>query len=424
MRTPQEYTDNLKNGIVTEEMLSLCLYSLNKRAKNWRDAKRKSREYRGYTRYDNYERAEAEEEKYYRKKEELLGYIRPLCIHKEFAGYDRQRVYDYQKNYDRLWVEHALAGDIVWENSYIDRSVGCDDEYYDFGTGRVVSFFDYNKHDCPRFRYYLYYECGNFSFHTPIHSSDLRSFPDLPQITIDHIVTYGDNTDQLLSVQFTQKVLTALKNEAKYTGDVSDADMAEKRRIYRNQHENLFEIPAPCSKEAGEEYITDCMDEISDIMMKYIRNQYFPDLDQKVEERVKKINREDINRNCLYLQKKELETKNRMIQIRDEIKKSIPKNFSSWKHPVRSCERIRRRIKKNFYKAEECRLVIPDEVLISLCGTGYDFEALCEQAAEGIDIEGYIDTAVRNHIWKQTYTRKAAGWKEEIFGEILRSLPN
>ena len=37
MKTPKEYTQNLKNGIITAEMLSDCIFSCNKRAKNWRD---------------------------------------------------------------------------------------------------------------------------------------------------------------------------------------------------------------------------------------------------------------------------------------------------------------------------------------------------------------------------------------------------
>ena len=47
MRTPKEYTDNLKKKIITENMLLDCLYSVNKRAKNYRD---KERDYRQYYR--------------------------------------------------------------------------------------------------------------------------------------------------------------------------------------------------------------------------------------------------------------------------------------------------------------------------------------------------------------------------------------
>lgn len=51
MRTPKEYTENLKNNIITESMLLDCLYSANKRAKNYRD---KAREYRAYYRSNRY----------------------------------------------------------------------------------------------------------------------------------------------------------------------------------------------------------------------------------------------------------------------------------------------------------------------------------------------------------------------------------
>ena len=40
MKTPKEYTKNLKNGIITEDMIVDCLYSVNKRAKNYRDKER------------------------------------------------------------------------------------------------------------------------------------------------------------------------------------------------------------------------------------------------------------------------------------------------------------------------------------------------------------------------------------------------
>lgn len=33
MKTPKEYNDNIKNGIITSKMLTDCLYSVNKRAK-------------------------------------------------------------------------------------------------------------------------------------------------------------------------------------------------------------------------------------------------------------------------------------------------------------------------------------------------------------------------------------------------------
>lgn len=41
MKTPPEYTKNLKKKLITEQMLSDCLFSVNKRAKNYRDQAQK-----------------------------------------------------------------------------------------------------------------------------------------------------------------------------------------------------------------------------------------------------------------------------------------------------------------------------------------------------------------------------------------------
>ena len=43
MKTPKEYRDNLLNHIITKQMLVDCLYSVNKRAKNYRDKEREQR---------------------------------------------------------------------------------------------------------------------------------------------------------------------------------------------------------------------------------------------------------------------------------------------------------------------------------------------------------------------------------------------
>ena len=45
MKAPKTYTENLKNKIITQDMLCDCLFSVNKRAKNCRD---KIREYKSY----------------------------------------------------------------------------------------------------------------------------------------------------------------------------------------------------------------------------------------------------------------------------------------------------------------------------------------------------------------------------------------
>ena len=93
MKTPKEYTRNLKNGIITEDMIVDCLYSVNKRAKNYRD---KAYQYR-YSYYHGDSQRE-EMERYYGYKEQLLSYFTPKCIHQQYVGRGRERVYDYGLN--------------------------------------------------------------------------------------------------------------------------------------------------------------------------------------------------------------------------------------------------------------------------------------------------------------------------------------
>ena len=69
METPKEYSKNLKNNILTTEMLIDCLFSVNKRAKNCRD---KEREYRDKFRGCRYGDKYGTEEKYREKKRKII----------------------------------------------------------------------------------------------------------------------------------------------------------------------------------------------------------------------------------------------------------------------------------------------------------------------------------------------------------------
>ena len=197
MKTPKEFVENLKKGIITEEMLDSCLYSVNKRAKNWRD---KKREYKGwhYAKHDYSAMALAQEEQMYRRKEILLSATKPVCIHREPVNYPRIRIYDYDNDFiDRL-SEHILKNDIVWANSYLERN-----------SYREVKFFDFEDRSKPVWRYYLFYQLSNHSYHTPIKESETRKY-DLPVITINKLETQGDEISQLISVQFVDKVISLI----------------------------------------------------------------------------------------------------------------------------------------------------------------------------------------------------------------------
>ena len=200
MHTPSEFSKNLKNRYISMEMLDAALYSVNKRAKNWRNKKREYKHNR-YDYYGNYEKAEMNENLMYKKKEKLLSIFPPTCIHKEFFGYERNRVYDYQQNYTKLLTEHALKNDIVWINSY-----------WDYKRDNEVTFFDYPIKEEPIYNYYLFHEMSKHTYHMPIDESDIKKY-DLPVIIIDTIKTDGDDISDLVSVQFVDKLITLIESK-------------------------------------------------------------------------------------------------------------------------------------------------------------------------------------------------------------------
>ena len=90
MRTPKNYTQLVNDKKITNEMIAECIYSVNKRAKNYRD---KIRKYKadGYNLYTerNIENAEDEMEKYYTMKEEMLTVFEPSLIHRQYVGEEK-----------------------------------------------------------------------------------------------------------------------------------------------------------------------------------------------------------------------------------------------------------------------------------------------------------------------------------------------
>lgn len=186
MKTPKEYTKNLKNGIITEDMIVDCLYSVNKRAKNYRD---KARQYR-YSYYHGDSQRE-EMERYYGYKEQLLSYFTPKCIHQQSIGRERERVYDYEPEYN-----NRKGKNIVWENCY-----------YDYDEDREVWFYDYET-GVKKYLYFLYYVIGDYSFHTPITNPKAYDYP-IEKID-DDFTTVGKDVKELVSAQFVIKVLETL----------------------------------------------------------------------------------------------------------------------------------------------------------------------------------------------------------------------
>ena len=85
-----------------------CLYSVNKRAKNFRD-KAQSYHYNPY--YRGYYQEE-DMDRYYGYKDQFLNLLTPVCIHKQNVGYETRRVYDYEKDYHKM-NNRTLSGKIV-----------------------------------------------------------------------------------------------------------------------------------------------------------------------------------------------------------------------------------------------------------------------------------------------------------------------
>ena len=183
-------------------MLGVCLYSVNKRAKNCRD---KEREYRNigrynsywYDKYGNIENYRLKKETYYKMKGKMLSIVKPDCIHTEEQSRSR-RIYDYEEDFALLGKEGTEKDGI-----HVIRY----DCYFDRYKNRTVNFADTVWEVTA---YYLFYDFGTFSFHSPI--DDISEHKDLPVHDIGSLTTYGKEITELVSMQFVRKVLDLIES--------------------------------------------------------------------------------------------------------------------------------------------------------------------------------------------------------------------
>ena len=141
MKTPNLYKELINEKKITNEIIAECIYSVNKRAKNYRD---KIKEYKNGSFHQhlesNIEKAEEEMGKCYQLKEEFLKVFTPTLIHKQFIGEEKKRVYSYEKNYEKLLKEKT--NDIFWKNSYYDYDKDMEIEFFDYHLGtKKISIF-------------------------------------------------------------------------------------------------------------------------------------------------------------------------------------------------------------------------------------------------------------------------------------------
>lgn len=215
MRTPKKWSENIKKGIITDEMLESALFSVNKRAKNYRDKKREYSHYR-YARYNYSEQAEEKMNEMYGKKDKLLSLIPPVCIHVEYQNShntNRVEIGDSVEPY----LRYIYSGEITHFGSYVrrNRHGGWYDDWYDDYDTEYVCFFDHAKQPFQK-AYYLFRVLGDHSFHSPIDKSDLENYKDLPVISIDSLITHGESVLELCSMQFVDKII-ALIDSGSYT---------------------------------------------------------------------------------------------------------------------------------------------------------------------------------------------------------------
>ena len=208
MKPSKEYLKNLKHHIITEQMLSDCLFSINNRALNSRDNEHK------YINYvpDLYGNANKYHKKmlgYYQMKRTLLSILEPSHIQKGEV-LQRKRIYDYEEGYE----------DILKSGNYVNNS-----GFYDTDRKEHVEFV---VQMLPQTVYYLTYTVGNRTFRVPLEEPELARHPDLEVIDAGRITpVYGDITADVLSVQFVEKIVQLIKS-GKYTLDFRNKTDQEK----------------------------------------------------------------------------------------------------------------------------------------------------------------------------------------------------
>ena len=199
MDAPEIFYENLSKGIITYDMLDSALFSLNKRAKNYRDKKRKAKkslyaqaQLFGFDNPEKPEEAENMEKEFYTKKERLLQIVKPVCIHQELAGYKKDYIYDTDEiNYPDIFI------DSIFHNRVLDRGI-CRKE------GKDIRFFV--RKGEPYYRYYFFRCVGTHTYHSPINKETALS-SGLPIHMISEIKTEGTRNENLITEDFADQML-------------------------------------------------------------------------------------------------------------------------------------------------------------------------------------------------------------------------
>ncbi len=158
MKTPEIMNILLDRKIVTTEMAAMVIYSLNKRAKNWRDHNPE-----GYL--------EAKKIRNWN----LLG------IEKGRKNFEKYKVLEYYKKKDFILLK-------LFKPSFIHSINNVD---------------------------HLYYEVHKSGFHMPLHVYELYGkvlHDNLPVKIVDDFITTGEDIHSLVSVQFCNRFIDTIND--------------------------------------------------------------------------------------------------------------------------------------------------------------------------------------------------------------------
>lgn len=199
MKTPNHFKKNLENGIVSTEMLSLALRSVNKRAKNYRDNEGK---YRKSARdpYGNEEKNRELKVSMYKKKDKMLGLLNPIAIHKKTIKKDVIQKYDDNYDYEE-YEKYINTNKVLKSRSYFDKEINGEVNVITVKTGEIE----------VKEEYFLYYKCGEYTFHKPIDKEEIKkNYADL-KIEEINFETVGEDINDLLSMQFINKLIELIE---------------------------------------------------------------------------------------------------------------------------------------------------------------------------------------------------------------------
>lgn len=195
MRTPKNFTDNINKGIITEEMLELSLFSVNKRAKNHRDRAREVKQMYRNDWYGTVDREYELSDDMYELKDSMLEMLTPIGAH---YTYRSSKSFSDYYSYEELVEEYGSNVHIYTKYNMKYNEVST---YY-----KVYGRFK----EC-----YLVYKVGNHTFHTIVSENNkyYQSFIKSGQIEELHdFTTYGADVSDLISMQFVKKLVRLIES--------------------------------------------------------------------------------------------------------------------------------------------------------------------------------------------------------------------